>query len=136
MITDVVLGDAVVSEAAYPHHELTHIIIGAAMTVHNELGNGFLERVYENALLIELRARGVAVASQLAINIAYKGQSVGSYVADVVVEGAVLCELKAMDQLLPIHHVQTLHYLKATRLPVGLLINFGAPRLQFKRLIL
>lgn len=135
MNTDELRGDGGETGAVYPHQELTHAVIGAAMTVHNELGNGFLEKVYENAMAVELRSRGIGVAAQVSIEVTYKGAPVGNYVADMVVAGKVLCELKALDQLTTIHQSQVLHYLKATGLPVGLLINFGTERLQVKRLV-
>jgi GxxExxY protein len=117
------------------HWELTDRIIGAAIEVHRELRSGFLEKVYENALSLELRSRGLQFAPQQPLPVKYKGQLVGTYVADLVVEGVVLCEIKAMEALSPIHDQQVLHYLKATGIKLGLLLNFGASKLQIKRLI-
>jgi GxxExxY protein len=119
----------------YPHQELTGQIIGAAIDVHKELGPGFLEKIYENALKIELMARGLVFESQVAIPVRYKGQVVGNYVADLIVESVVLCELKAADALIDAHDAQLLNYLKATRYKVGLLLNFGQSKTQIKRLI-
>jgi GxxExxY protein len=123
------------STPTYPHQELTGRIIGAAINVHKELGPGFLERVYENALKIELRELGLKFQSQLAVPVRYKGHVVGNYVADLVVEDTVLCELKALDALAAVHEAQLLNYLKATRFKVGLLLNFGLSKTQIKRLI-
>lgn len=115
--------------------DLTRQIIGAAMSVHNELGSGFLEKVYENALAIELRSLGLVVEQQNSIVVRYKGQIVGEYVADFVVAERVLIELKTADQLADAHSAQTLNYLRATGLKVGLLINFGGRRLDWKRFV-
>jgi GxxExxY protein len=122
--------------AFYPHRELTEQIIGAAIEVHRELGSGFLEKVYENALQLELKRRDLEFASQVEIPVRYKGQVAGSYYADVVVARVVLCEIKALDSLTSVHEQQILHYLKATGIKIGLLLNFGTRRLQVKRLIL
>lgn len=119
----------------YPHRELTGQIIGAAIDVHKELGPGFLEKIYENALKIELLARGLAFESQWAVPVRYKGQIVGNYVADLVVEDTVVCELKAAEALVVAHEAQLLNYLKATRFTIGLLLNFGQTKTQVKRLI-
>ena len=107
--------------------------IGAAFEVHEQLGSGFLEKVYENALVRELVDRGLRIETQRAIAVSYKGHLVGSYFADILVENSVICEIKAIETLLPIHETQILHYLKATGIPVGLLLNFGTPRVQVKR---
>jgi GxxExxY protein len=123
------------SEKDYPHKDVTEQIIGAAFEVHNELGFGFLEKVYENALLMELRTRSVNVAAQPEIPVSYKGQVIGTYYGDLLVAGAVLVEIKALATLTPVHEQQLLHYLKATGIKIGLLLNFGTKRLQMKRLI-
>jgi GxxExxY protein len=117
------------------HWELTDRVIGAAIEVHRGLRSGFLEKVYENALCLELKARGLQFAPQQPLPVKYKGQLVGTYVADLVVERLVLCEIKAMDAFMPIHDQQVLHYLKSTGIKIGLLLNFGASKLQIKRLI-
>jgi GxxExxY protein len=122
--------------AVYPHQELTHAVIGAAMAVHADLGHGFLEKVYGNALAVELRLRAVTFEEQVPIPVTYKGQNVGTYFADMIVDGSVLCELKALDALTSVHESQVLHYLKATGIKIGLLLNFGTQKLQIKRLIL
>jgi GxxExxY protein len=119
----------------YPLSNLTEKIIGAAFEVHRELGPGFLEKVYETALLRELSSLGLNAVGQAPIPVKYKGEPVGIYYADILIEGLVLVELKAADGLLPVHEAQVLHYLKATAITVGLLLNFGTPRVQVKRLV-
>jgi GxxExxY protein len=115
---------------------VTEKIIGCAFTVGNRLGCGFLEKIYENALVIELRKAGLRIAQQQLMKVLYDDVVVGTYVADVVVEGSVLVEIKAVKLLDEIHSAQCLNYLKATGLPLCLLINFGRPRVDIKRLIL
>lgn len=122
-------------DGEFPCKELTEKIIGAAFEVHRELGPGFLEKVYESALAHELGQRGIASAAQAPIPVRYKGQAMGMYYADLLVEDSVICEIKALDRLAPLHESQLLHYLKATGLPVGLLINFGNSRVQLKRVV-
>lgn len=119
----------------FPHSELTHKIIAAAFEVHGELGGGFLEKVYERALALELTKAGLKVETQLAIGVQYKGQPVGNYYADLLVNGLVLSEIKACDGLHTSHQAQLLHYLKATRTKVGLLLNFGPDRVRIKRMV-
>ena len=117
------------------HEKLTETVIGAAMQVANTLGNGFLEKVYENSLVHELRKRGFSVVAQHPIPVYYDDVLVGDYIADIIVEGVLILELKACANLDKIHTAQCLNYLKATNLPVCLLINFGKPRLEYKRLV-
>ena len=111
----------------------TQRIIGCAMKVHRVLGPGFLEVVYQNALAHELSKSGFSVECHRRIKVMYDGIHVGDYVADMLVGGGVIIENKAVEKLATIHEVQLVHYLTATGLDVGLLINFGSPRLQFKR---
>jgi len=121
--------------ASYPHQELTQKIIGAAFEVHRELGPGFLEKVYETALAREMETRGLPARPQAEITVHYKGQPVGVYYADILVDGKVICEIKATETLASAHEAQLLHYLKATGIQVGLLLNFGSQRVQVKRLV-
>ncbi|MBE9529689.1 MAG: GxxExxY protein [Proteobacteria bacterium] len=114
------------------YSNLTEKIIKAAYTVHNVLGFGFLEKVYQNALIIELRKMGLSILSEETITVYYENEIVGEYVADIVVEGKVILELKAVKELTEIHEVQLVNYLKATGIEVGLLINFGHS-VQIKR---
>ena len=109
----------------YKHNEITEKIIGAAYKVHNTLGSGFLEKVYQNSLAIELRALGFSVEAEKPMKVYYRGEVVGNYVADIIVDGTVLLEIKAIKELSGIHEAQILNYLKATGIEVGLLINFG-----------
>jgi GxxExxY protein len=114
------------------HAELTERVIAAFYTVYNALGWGFLEKVYHNALLHELRKRGFDVATNQRIDVFYDDVCVGEYIADLIVEGVVILELKALDGLADEHEAQLVNYLKATDIDVGLLLNFG-PKPQVKR---
>jgi len=105
--------------------DLTEEIIKAAYKVHNALGFGFLEKVYQNALMIELKRMGLKVTSEMPIKVYYRNEIVGEYIADIIVEDKVILELKAVKDLAEIHEVQLVNYLKATGIKVGLLINFG-----------
>jgi len=105
--------------------ELTEKIIKAAYKVHNVLGFGFLEKVYQNALAIELKKIGLNITAEAPLTVYYEDEPVGQYVADIIVEDKVILELKAVKQLAEIHEVQLANYLKATDIEVGLLINFG-----------
>ena len=109
----------------YPHSELTSGIIAAFYQVYNHLGYGFLEKVYENALVHELRKRGYEVGQQVPITIWYDGVRVGDYFADIVVNQVVIIEAKTAEHLDQAHEHQLLNYLRATRTEVGLLLNFG-----------
>ncbi|MEA3431430.1 MAG: GxxExxY protein [candidate division WOR-3 bacterium] len=109
----------------YKYSDITEKIIKASYEVHNNLGYGFLEKVYENSLAIELRKMGVNVEQQKPIKVLYKDEVVGDYVADLVVEGNVIVEIKSVSQLEQPHEVQLVNYLKATGMEIGLLINFG-----------
>ena len=111
----------------------TEKIIGCAFEVHRYLGCGFLEKVYENALVMELRDKGFDVKQQYPITVIYKGKIVGEYVVDLIVDNKVLVELKTAREIASAHIGQCLHYLKAMRLPIGLLLNFGTERLGIKR---
>jgi len=109
----------------YLHKELTSSIINCFYKVYNELGYGFLEKVYENALKIELESQGLYVEKQKPITVFYKNNSVGEYFADLIVENVVILELKAAETLCEEHELQLINYLKATNIEVGLLLNFG-----------
>ena len=115
------------------HAELTRSVIGCAFEVINELGSGFLESVYEQAMLVALTDAGFSVESQQPIQVRFRGQPVGSFYADLLVEKKVIVELKAVQALTPAHQAQIINYLNATGITVGLLINFGNPKLEFKR---
>ena len=113
--------------------KLTGLIIGCAMDVHKMLGPGYLESVYENALAIELRAHGVQFQCQASVPVTYKGHVIGDFTADLIVENSVIVELKATANFHDRHGVQLVNYLTATGIDDGLLLNFGAESLQFKR---
>lgn len=113
--------------------DLTRTIIGCAMRVHRALGPGFLESVYERALVHELRMAGLRVEAQKPLDVVYEGRIVGVFVADVVIEGRIVVENKASASIAREHEAQLTHYLVATGLDVGLILNFGARSLQFKR---
>jgi GxxExxY protein len=116
--------------------DITYGINGAIFEVNRELGVGFLEKVYENALMVELESRKLKAESQVPITVRYKGVEIGEYFADIVVEKQVLLELKAVDSLQKIHEAQLFNYLKATGYKIGLLINFTHPKAEIKRFIL
>ncbi|MDD2922588.1 MAG: GxxExxY protein [Anaerolineales bacterium] len=116
----------------YKHSELTEQIIGAFYTVYSTLGYGFLEDVYEKAMEIELKKRGLTPKTQMPIEVYYADQMIGQYYADIVVNDLVIIELKAAKYLVAEHEAQLLNYLKATRYEVGLLLNFG-PKPETKR---
>jgi GxxExxY protein len=118
---------------AIEESELTEIVIGCAMRVHSALGPGFLESVYQRALEHELRKSGLQVECQKPVSVHYDGVIVGDFMADLIVEGKVMIELKANQALVVANEAQLVNYLTATRIEVGLLINFGAQRLEFKR---
>ena len=115
-------------------NQITEQIIGCAYAVSNTLGIGFLEKVYENALAIELGKNGLVFIQQAPIKVIYKGMVVGDYVADLLVEDAVLIELKAVKALDENHLAQCINYLKSSNLRICLLINFGTKRIQIKRI--
>jgi len=114
------------------HSKITETIIRAYYKVYNTLGYGFLEKVYENAMIIELRKQGLSAVRQKPINVLYEEEVVGEYFADLIVEGKVIIELKAKGKLLEEHEAQLINYLKATDIEVGLLMNFGT-KPEFKR---
>ena len=116
------------------HEELTERVIAAFYHVYNTLGWGFLEKVYQNALVVELRKHGVRVEARAKIDVFYDGEQVGEYYPDLLVEDCVIVELKAADGIAAEHEAQLLNYLKATSIDVGLLLNFG-PKPQFRRMV-
>lgn len=124
-----------VNEREMKYGELTHAIIGAAMEVHSLLGNGFQEVVYQRALSIEFDIRGIVNTREKPIPLWYKSQRIGSRRVDFLVDDKIAVELKAIVQLEEVHLAQGLNYLEAFNLEVGLLLNFGAKSLQFKRLL-
>jgi len=117
------------------YEEITGKILAAAFEVANELGSGFVESVYEKALRIALLEKGLKVKEQHPITVLFRGQSVGDFYTDLFVEEKVIVELKAVKALAPEHQAQVINYLKATGIEVGLLINFGTPKIEYKRLV-
>ncbi len=114
------------------HKDITEKVIKVFYEVYNILGYGFLEKVYENAMMIELKEAGIPVVSQSKINVIFKGEIIGEYFTDILVDNKVIVEIKASKSLNVDHEAQLLNYLKATEIEVGLLLNFG-PRPEVKR---
>lgn len=116
-------------------NDITYAINGAIFEVNKVLGPGFLEKVYENALLVELKERGLKAESQVPINVSYKENVVGEFFADIVVEDKVILELKTVESLSKMHEAQILNYLKATGMQVGILVNFNNQKAEIKRMV-
>lgn len=119
----------------YKHSELTEQIIGVFYDVYNEMGFGFLESVYRNAMHLALLEKGLIVEPEFAVTVFFRGKNVGNFQADLLVNKSVLVELKTVETILPAHDAQVLNYLRATSLELGLLLNFG-PKPQIRRLVL
>jgi GxxExxY protein len=117
-------------------NDITYAIRGAIFEVNKILGSGFLEKVYENALILELRDRGLKAETQLPLKVFYKENLVGDYIADILVEDQVIVELKAVEKLEKIHEAQLLNYLRATGIHIGLLVNMKQPKAEIKRMVL
>jgi len=117
-------------------NDITYQIRGAIFEVNKVLGSGFLEKVYEKALMIELRGRGLSVENQVPLKVSYKEQIVGEYFADLLVEDRVIVEIKSVANLLKEHQAQVLNYLKATGISVGLMVNFTRDKAEIKRMVL
>ena len=120
-------------DLADEHGDLTEQIIGCAIKVSNGLGVGFLEKVYENALVHELRKSGLSVEQQKSMSVSYDHVVVGDYLADIVVESAIVVELKVASEITTIHEAQLMNYLRASGVRVGLILNFGESRLGIRR---
>src|SRR5258708_477965 len=118
------------------YKDLSYKVVGLAMEVHNELGPGFLEKVYENALMVLFQENGIRASQQVPISVTFHERIVGDYFADILVEDSIILELKALDRIAEIHKAQTLNYLRATQFKLALLINFGKHRLEYERLVL
>lgn len=123
------------NEGKYLYEDLTYKIIGAAMEVHSELGYGYLEKVYENSLMVLFRKKNINADQQKPITVHFKNEVVGEYFADILVENKIILELKSVEKLNNAHIAQTLNYLKATGMRLALLINFGKEKLEHKRLV-
>lgn len=116
-------------------NKISELIINCAFTVSNTLGCGFLEKVYENAMVIELGKRGLFVKQQYPLNVYYDNKVVGDYFADIFVNNEIIVELKTVDSINEIHEAQLLNYLKASNKKLGLIINFNKPKVQIKRMV-
>jgi len=123
------------SDSNYKHSELTDTIIGVFYEVYNELGFGFLESVYRNSIRFALSDKGLAVEQEVPVAVFFRGQNVGGFRADLVVNGAILLELKTAENIIAAHESQVLNCLRSTALELGLILNFG-PRPQVRRLLL
>ena len=122
-------------EKSFPHKEMTEAIIGSAFEVHNQLGYGFLHRVYQNALQVELMRRNLQIELEKRINVRYKEIVVGDYDADLIVNSSVIVEVKIAREYDKRDEAQLLNLLKATGFKVGILINFGRSKVEYKRLV-
>ena len=120
----------------YKYEALTGKIISCAFEVQNNLGCGFLEKVYQKALLFEFKTAGLKAEAQKPIKIVYKDQDMGTYIADFVIEDKIIVELKTVEFLTKVHKAQTLNYLKASGYDVGLIFNFSRPRLEYERVVI
>jgi len=123
------------NEKEYKYSDITSKIIGAAMKVHSTLGNGFQEVIYQRALAIEIAKQGLSFQRELEMQIYYDGQEIGTRRVDFLVEDKVMVELKALTALEDVHLAQAINYLEAYKLEVGLLLNFGAKSLEYKRVV-
>lgn len=122
------------NEANHPDSDITRRIIGAAMTVHSTLGNGFQEVIYQRALELEFVANGIAHAREFEMAIHYRNEQIGTRRVDFLIENRISVELKALIKLEPVHLAQARNYLEAYNIETGLLLNFGSTKLEFKRL--
>jgi len=118
------------------YRDLSYRIVGLAIQVRKELGFGFLEKVYENALMVLLRENGMRAEQQVPIKVSFHGQIIGDYIVDILVEGSIILELKAVDKIIPVHKAQILNYLKATGMKLAILLNFGKDSLEHERLVM
>ncbi|MBT3937025.1 MAG: GxxExxY protein [Candidatus Marinimicrobia bacterium] len=118
------------------YKELSDKIIGIAIDVHKTLGNGYLEKIYENAMMLDFYKSRIRADQQVPLPVHYKNKNIGDYFADIVVDKKIILELKTVSKILPIHEAQLLHYLKSSRIKVGYLLNFDAKsKLEFKRMV-
>jgi len=115
--------------------ELSYKAVGLAMEVHKKLGYGFLEKVYENAMMILLEKEGIHAEQQVPISVYFEEKIVGEYFADILVDNKIILELKASDNIIEGHRAQMLNYLRATNIPLGIIINFGRKRLEYERVV-
>lgn len=117
------------------YKEVSYKLVGIAMEVHNRLGYGFLEKVYENAYYILIRKNGLKVEQQKPIKVVFEGEVIGEYIADLVIDDKIIIEVKACNGLISKHKSQLINYLKATGMELGILINFGTEKLEYQRVL-
>ncbi len=117
------------------YKELSYKIIGIAMEIHRELGYGYLEKVYENALLVLLKENNINAEQQKELSVNFRGHEVGKYIADIVIENKIILELKVATAIKDVHKAQVANYLKTTGLKLGIIINFGKDRLEYERVV-
>ncbi|MCS5422129.1 MULTISPECIES: GxxExxY protein [Psychrilyobacter] len=118
------------------YKELSYRIIGLAMEVHRELGYGFLEKVYENALVILLKENNIKIEQQKQIIIEFHKKEIGNYISDLLIEDKIIVELKVATQIKEVHKAQVANYLKATNKKLGIILNFGKEKLKFERVVM
>jgi len=118
------------------YKDLSYKIVGLAMKVHGELGCGFLEKVYENALMLMFKKEGIEAEQQAPIHVMFQEHVIGEYYADILVEGKIILEVKTVDQIIAAHVSQVINYLKATGLKLGMIMNFGEDSFEYKRVVL
>lgn len=118
------------------HKKLSYKIVGLALELHNTLGPGFLEKVYENALMVLFRREKIQAQQQTPIRVFFEGQKVGEYCADILVERKIILELKAADQITETYRAQVLNYLRATNLRLGIILSFAKPSFEYARIVL
>ena len=116
------------------YFQLTETILGCCFDVMNELGSGFLESIYKNALFIAIKEKGLSIEAEKRFEVMFKGRKIGLYVADLIIEGKVIVELKCCESLVGEHQAQLINYLKVSGVLVGLLVNFGKRKVEYKRL--
>ncbi|MEA1987100.1 MAG: GxxExxY protein [Candidatus Marinimicrobia bacterium] len=121
------------SKLLYP--ELSYKIIGLAIDVHNRVGSGFPEKLYEKALMILFKKNGIQAQNQVHFNVIFEEENIGKFIADIVVENKIILELKSVKELNNVHKIQTINYLKATGMKLGILLNYGEEKLKSERLI-
>ena len=126
--------DRIKNAKELPHSNISENIIGCCFDVMKELGSGFLENVYKNALYLAMKQKGLNVVAEQSFEVVFRKHKIGKYIADLIVENLIVVELKCCKTLLPEHQAQLINYLKASGRPVGILVNFGSPRLEYKRL--
>ncbi len=118
------------------YKDLSYKIVGLAIEIHNKLGYGFLEKVYENALMLLFRREDIIAKQQTPISVYFEREIVGEYFSDILVENKIILELKAIEKITDVHKAQTLNYLKATGLRLAIILNFGKKKLEYKRIVL